>query len=169
MEKRITGLPHPIFTQSVHNTTSWVGHFEHDPRTREAGQVFLSPDETDLNGIEVFTDLVHHPGRILLELYKFDGVLGEWGPLLATAEKEVGRSDDESWVRFGVDRVHLEQGKQYGFILSSQEAFVALGEAAWSNDSPHPWGKEWSASDLDADGHFYDHFSLAFKLDTVIS
>ncbi|MDX1956444.1 MAG: hypothetical protein SFU20_13015 [Chitinophagaceae bacterium] len=165
MEKRITGLPNPILTQMVHNTTSWVGHFEHDPRTREAGQVFSCPDETDLGGIEIFSDLVHHPGRVLLELYRFDLENQEWGPLLASSEREVGREDDSSWIQFRVDPVHLEKGSQYGFIVSSQEAFVALGEAAWPNDASHPWGKEWSASDVDADGHFYDHFSLAFKLD----
>lgn len=167
MKNSITGLPNPILTQMVHNTTSWVGHFELDPRTREAGQVFASPEETELEGIEIFTDLVHHPGRVLLELYRFDGDQREWGSLLASAEREVAHSDDSSWIQFRVDPVHLEKGKQYGFIVSSQEAFVALGEAAWPNDAAHPWGKEYTASDSDADGHFYDHFSLAYKLDSA--
>jgi len=161
MEKR----SHCIINQLFHNTSSWVGHFEHDPRTREAGQVFSLPGETDLSGIEVFTEMVSHPGRLLLELYRFDSENQEWGSLLASSERMVGREDESRWVLFPVDKVHLKKNENYGFILSSQEAFVALGEAAWPQNAKHNWGKEWTGSDHDADGHFYDHFSLAFILD----
>ncbi|MBI1342565.1 MAG: hypothetical protein GC171_06510 [Terrimonas sp.] len=165
MKTTSNGRHHSILTQLFHNRISWIGHFNNDPNIKKAGQVFACPDKAEVDRIEVFSDMVQHPGTMQMTLHRFDDKNNTWGPIIAAAERDIQLNENARWISFDIPPVSLEKNQNYGFILSSADAFVALGEAAWPNNTDHHCGQEWTADDHESGGRFYDHFSLAYKLD----
>ena len=156
-----------ILSQLFHNTSSWIGHYINDTALREAGQVFQCPENAQLERIEVFSELVQQPGNVQMKIYRFDEANQQWGSLLGSASLLVKRDDTLRWVGFNIVPLSLQKGENYGFILRSDDAFVALGEAAWPTHTEHHCGKEWTGINYGDQGQFYDHFSLAYKIDLV--
>jgi len=156
------GRPNPVITQVENNTTIWVGHLQTDPTDHFAGQTFTCPCSGDLNNIQVYSAAVQSPGEIMLSLHAFDEEKKSWGPVLASATREIEKNDEEKWIRFELPPMPLHKNDNYGFRLYANNAMVAIGEAA--AQSPFK-GKEWHANSNDQYGHYFNYFSLAFKVE----
>jgi len=167
MKTSINGGHHNILTQLLHNTSSWVGHYVNDPANREAGQLFRSPDEGEISSIEIFSELVQQPGDMELRFCAFDDTNQQWGRVLTSTRLKVNKGDNARWLGFHLDPVHLKKGQNYGFILRSDNAFIAIGERVWTSNDQHDCGKEWTGHHYGTEGNFYEHFSLAYKIDFV--
>jgi hypothetical protein len=166
MEKRnIKDSHHAIITQLYKNTSSWIGHYDLYPQETEAGQVFECPADGELDAIEVYSEAVCRPGTLCLTLHQFDEKEGTWGPEIAHSEIDVRYGDEAKWLSFPVQPVHLQRKGSYGFKIGSHDAFIAVGEAAWTSAKPLVWGKEWTAGTHNLKGRYYRYFSLAFKVD----
>jgi len=155
--------PYPVVAQVQNNTTIWVGHLQSDPTDHFAGQTFTCPCSGDLNNIQVYSAAVQSPGEIMLSLHAFDQQNKTWGPILASATIEIEKSDGEKWIRFDLPAIPLSKSETYGFRLYANVAVVAIGEAAASGQTFK--GQEWHADSKDLYGHYYNYFSLAFKVE----
>lgn len=156
--------PSPVLSQLQNNTTLWIGHLPSDPADHFAGQTFTCPVSGDLNNIQVYSAVVHSPGEILLSLHAFDEENKSWGPALASAVTVIDKSDEETWIRFDLPPMPIHDDQSYGFRLFANNAMIALGEAAASGQKPFG-GQEWHADSNDLAGHYYNYFSLAFKIE----
>ncbi|HET9825561.1 MAG TPA: hypothetical protein VFP87_09505 [Chitinophagaceae bacterium] len=161
--KRIN-RPYPVLTQMQNNTTLWIGHLQSDPTDHFAGQTFTCPASGDLNNIQVYSAAVQCPGEIMLSVHAFDGQNKSWGPILTSAVIEIEKNDEDRWIRFDLPPMPLHKNEIYGFRLYANNAMIALGQAAASGESPFK-GQEWHGDSKDQAGHFYNYFSLAFKVE----
>jgi len=157
----------PLLSQTLTNTTLWVGHLSSDPNDHIAGQTFTSPADGTLNNIQVFSLAVPQPGQLMLTLHKFDCGSREWGPAIASSQQVVDKNDEASWLRFGLDPVALQKDACYGFRLQTHDAFVGLGEAASHAKQPFPFGVSWNGDGVNLRGEYYNYFSLAFKVEVA--
>ena len=158
------GRSRPVITQTLNNTTLWVGHLQTDPNDHFAGQTFECPATGELNNIQIFSSAVHRPGEMLLTVHAFDAATKAWGPALVSSSVEIDRNDSSKWLRFDLPSVVLQKGETYGFRLQAKDAFVAVGEAASGILNPFE-GEEWHADTQDTQGRFYKYFSLAYKVE----
>jgi len=156
--------PYPVITQVENNTTIWVGHLQTDPTDHFAGQIFTCPCSGDLNNIQVYSAMVQHPGEMMLSLHAFDQENKTWGPVLASAMTEVEINDADRWLRFDLPPMPLHKNETYGFRLYANNAMIAIGEAAIAGQTPFK-GQEWHADSKNNHGHYYNYFSLAFKVE----
>jgi hypothetical protein len=156
--------PYPVITQVENNTTIWVGHLQTDPTDHFAGQIFTCPCSGDLNNIQVYSAMVQHPGEVMLSLHAFDQENKTWGPVLASAMTEVEINDADRWLRFDLPPMPLHKNETYGFRLYANNAMIAIGEAAIAGQTPFK-GQEWHADSKNNHGHYYNYFSLAFKVE----
>ncbi|HEV8286319.1 MAG TPA: hypothetical protein VGQ09_18555 [Chitinophagaceae bacterium] len=154
----------PVITQVQNNTTLWIGHLQTDPTDHFAGQTFICPANGELDNIQVYSAAVQNPGEMVLTLHVFDAENKTWGPILASAIKEIGKSDEEKWIRFGLPPMPVHRYETYGFRLHANDALIAIGEAAAGRLNPFT-GQEWHADSGDQNGHYYNYFSLAFKVE----
>jgi hypothetical protein len=157
--------PRPVITQDQNNTTLWIGHLQSDPTDHFAGQTFRCPSEGMLDNIQVYSSAVHHPGEMSLTLHEFDNDTKTWGQSIGNSTLVVDRGDDSKWIRFSLQPVQLRKDRTYGFRLHSNNAFVALGEAASGTKQPFTFGHEWNGDSRDQKGHFFTYFSLAFRVE----
>lgn len=157
---------HPALEQLHRNTSLWVGHMNVAGfADHYAGQTFQCPGDGHLNMIQVYTTAVSHPGKVILTLHEFDRQTKKWGPVLTTSEIEVDSSDEDNWMQFQLKAIPLHKDSTYGFRLKSPDALVAIGEAAWPNQSPFAYGEEWNINDIENKDHYFRYFSLAFKVE----
>jgi hypothetical protein len=156
--------PYPVITQVENNTTIWVGHLQTDPTDHFAGQTFTCPCSGDLSNIQIYSTTVQNPGEMMLSLHAFDQESKTWGPVLASAVTEVEKNDEDSWLRFDLPPMPLHKNETYGFRLYANNAMVAIGEAAIVGQIPFK-GQEWHADSKNNHGHYYNYFSLAFKVE----
>ena len=156
--------PRPVITQVENNTTLWIGHLQTEATEHFAGQTFYCPASGELDNIQVFSAAVQTPGEIVLTLHSFDTENKAWGPQLVSAKREVQKNDEEKWIRFNLPPVPLHKGETYGFRLYTNNAMIAIGEAATGTQNPFR-GEEWHADSKDQNGHYYHYFSLAFKVE----
>jgi hypothetical protein len=159
-----TARSRPVLTQTQNNTTLWIGHLQTDPTDHFAGQTFTCPANGELNNIQVFSAAVQHPGELVLTLHAFDPENKNWGPILASSTREIEKSDEEKWIRFGLPPMPLHKNETYGFRLHANDAMIAIGEAAAGTENPFT-GEEWHADSKDRNGHYYHYFNLAFKVE----
>jgi hypothetical protein len=151
--------------QTRNNTTSWIGHLPGDNNQIVRGQTFISDAEGDLQSIEVYSNMVADPGKVVMTLHSFDPGQQSWGPVLATTSVNVNPSDAESWISFNMPGPHLNKGKTYGFRMETNETLIGVGEAAGSsNQPPLSSGQEWKFTGNDRHGDAYSYFSLAFRV-----
>jgi hypothetical protein len=134
-----------------------------DPTDHFAGQIFNCPASGQLDNIQVYSSAVQYPGEMELTLHSFDEKNKTWGPAIASATVDIQAKDEEKWIRFSFPPVALNKNITYGFRLRAN-AMVAIGEAAAGNDNPFN-GQEWHADSKDRDGHFYNYFSLVYKIE----
>jgi len=158
-----TSKPHPVLTQTKNNTTRWIGHLQTDPTDHFAGQTFNCPTSGQLDNIQVYSSAVQNPGQMELTLHVFDTEKKAWGPAMGSASIDVQKKDEEKWIRFQLPPVPLHKNETYGFQLRAN-AMVAIGEAAEGTEHPFE-GQEWQADSKDRNGHYYNYFSLAFKIE----
>lgn len=156
--------PYPVLTQVQNNTTLWIGHLKSDPTDHFAGQTFTCPANGDLNNIQVYSAAVQTPGELMLSLHLFDEENRTWGPTLASALTQIDKNDEQTWIRFDLPPMPMHKYETYGFRLYANNAMIALGEAASSGQQPFN-GHEWHGDTQDQAGHFYNYFSLAFKIE----
>jgi len=159
-----TYQPHPVITQLQNNTTLWIGHLQTDPTDHFAGQTFNCPASGQLNNIQVFSAAVQHPGEMVLTLHAFDVENKNWGPQLVSAIVEVKKTDVEKWIRFNLPPMPLHKSESYGFRLRTNNAMIAIGEAATGTQNPFTY-EEWHGDSRNQDGHYYKYFNLAFKVE----
>jgi len=164
METNNFGRPRPVITQTQNNTTLWIGHLQTDPTEHYGGQTFQCPQSGQLDNIQVYSSAVQYPGEMILTLHQFDEETKQWGPTLGTATVDVQRNDCEKWIRFNLPTMPLSKNETYGFRLHSNNAMIAIGEAAAGVRDPFD-GQEWHADSKDRAGHYYKYFSLAFKIE----
>lgn len=158
--------PQPILMQVTNNTIFWVGHRPNEILNHYAGQTFISPVDNTVDNIQIYADMVHQPGDIMLTLHSFDDDKKIWGPGIGSATVSLTKDDKEKWIQFELLNVNIKKGNAYGFRLQSSEALVAVGEAAGGmQNPPFATGLEWSATSNDQSGHFFRYFSLAFKIE----
>lgn len=155
----------PVLTQTENNTTLWIGHSQSDPTDHLAGQTFTCPGSGILNNIQLYSAAVNIPGELLLTLHEFDERSKSWGRPLCEARQTLGREDDGHWIRFTLEPVQLQKGATYGFKIQSPDAMIGLGEAAHHARAPFSFGHAWNGSSNNKTGHFFDFFSLAFKIE----
>ena len=156
--------PYPVITQTENNTTLWIGHLQSDHTDRFAGQTFTCPATGDLNNIQVYSVVVHSPGRIMLSLHAFDEETKSWGPVLASAITAIEKTDEDTWIRFEMPPMPLHKYATYGFRLFADHGMIALGETVTTGQKPFN-GQEWHADSNNQTGEFYNYFSLAFKVE----
>ncbi len=154
-----------VLTQTDNNTTLWIGHFGNDPTDHFGGQTFTCPAAGTLDNIQVLTTAVQCPGELRLSLHEFDGDSLQWGHAIAESTIHVESTDLGKWIRFPLPSVYLKNNTGYGFRLQSGNAMIGLGEAASDNQHPFTFGREWHADSDNRQGHFYNYFSLAFKVE----
>jgi hypothetical protein len=154
----------PVITQSQNNTSIWIGHLQTDPTDHFAGQTFRCPANGELDNIQVFSATVQTPGEMVLTLHSFDSENKSWGPQLASASTQVQKNDEERWIRFNLPPMPMHKEETYGFRLRTNNAMIAIGEAAAGTQNPFN-GEEWHADSRDQAGHYYHYFSLAFKVE----
>ncbi len=157
--------PRPVLSQAQNNTTLWIGHLASDPTDHFAGQTFTCPSDGQLDNIQLFSSTVQNAGEILLTLHEFDPASRQWGNALADSKVEISRTDNGKWIQFGLPPVQLKNGSTYGFRVQTNNAMVALGEAATGTRQPFTFGHEWSGDSNDTKGHYYSYFSLAFRVE----
>lgn len=156
---------HPALQQIHKNASSMIGHLSTGNIDFLAGQTFHCPEEGDLNNIQVYVDEVPQPGHLILTVHDFDEERKNWGNVLSQAELEIEKKDNNNWIRFNLNPVHLHKSQMYGFRLNSPDGFVALGEAVWTHKNAFDYGLEWKSNTKNHDDIFYQYFSLAFKVE----
>lgn len=155
----------PLVSQTRNNTTLWIGHLKADPHDHFAGQTFACPADGRVDNIQVYSSTVQQPGDVSLTLHEFDPASKTWGPAIGDASMFLEKGDDARWVRFGLQPVSLQKDHHYGFRLKTDNAMVGIGEAASHARQPFEFGHEWSADSRDERGHYFQYFSLAFKVE----
>jgi len=157
---------HVAIQQVTNNTTAWIGHRFSDDTDIIAGQTFTCPNEGDLNAIEIFSSLVLIPGQVNMTLHSFESDTKEWGPTLSSSTVVIDKVDNNKWITFPLNGLHLHQGNTYGFRLQSSDLYLGIGEAAGSHEHP-PFigGQEWIVNTKDQNGKYFTYLSLAFKVD----
>ena len=158
-------LPRPILTQTENNTSMWVGHLHNDPTDHFGGQTFVCPAEGLIDNIQVYSDAVQYPGELTLSLHEFDPRSKTWGPAIGNSVFILEKKDSSSWIRFALPAVPVHTGMSYGFRLHTDNALVAIGEAASGTRQPFTFGHEWNADSRNEKGNFFSYFSLAFKVE----
>jgi hypothetical protein len=156
---------HPALEQLHRNTCLWIGHMTPGPADHLAGQTFKCPEDGSLNKIEVYSVAVSHPGKLILTLHEFDKQRKNWGNVLSSSEINIDEGDQENWMQFPLQTVHLHKDNTYGFRLKSPDTLVAIGEAAWPSKYPFEYGEEWNINNVENREHYYRYFSLAFKVE----
>lgn len=165
MKQKIYESHHPALVQLYNNASFWIGHMQIGSSDYLGGQTFQCPADGELDSIQVYSTAVQYPGKLILTLHDFNRETKNWSSVLASSEIEVDRENIESWIRFQMASIPLFRDNTYGFQLKSNEALVALGEAAWPSKSPFEYGEEWNGSSFDYNGHYFRYFSLAFKVE----
>ncbi|MEO6546871.1 MAG: hypothetical protein ABIN94_02690 [Ferruginibacter sp.] len=153
-----------IVEQTTNNATSWIGR--HNNNDIVGGQTFLSPSDSVLEAIEVFTSVVTVPGQVSMSVHTFDSQLQSWGPALNTASVDFNSSDNGKWKTFTIPGLALSKGKTYGFRMESANCFVGVGETVATYKTPLLIdGQEWKFTNQDKTGQSFSYFSLAFKVE----
>lgn len=155
----------PAITQPKANTTLWIGHLHTDPTEHFAGQTFKCSNEGMIDNIKLFSSAVHNPGQMQLTLHEFDDNSKQWGPSIANSSIMLEKGDDEKWIEFKLQSVPLHKGYTYGFRVYTNDAFIGIGEAASGSKHPFTTGQSWAADSNDRQGHFFNYFSLAFRVE----
>jgi len=157
---------HVAVQQVTNNTTAWVGHRISDNADVVAGQTFVCPSEGDLGTIEIFSSLVMKAGHVNMTLHAFEAATKIWGPALTTSSVVVEKIDNNKWIAFPLNGLHLQKGNTYGFRLQSNDLYLGIGEAAGSHaHPPFTGGQEWIANAANTKGKYFSYLSLAFKVD----
>ncbi|MCP9751385.1 hypothetical protein [Ferruginibacter sp. HRS2-29] len=155
---------HSASEQTTNNSTSWVGHAKGDPADVIKGQTFMPSNEGDLQAIEVFSNIVTAPGKVIMTVYKLDEQK-EWGNPLGMASLQFNQSDSGKWISFPIKGLHLDKGQSYGFRLESHDSLIGVGEGAGSASAPlFGNGQEWRFVNNDKNGDSFSYLSLAFKV-----
>ncbi|MEO6254411.1 MAG: hypothetical protein ABIO79_13955 [Ferruginibacter sp.] len=156
-----------VVQQTTNNTTSWIGHFKGESKSRISGQTFTCPEDGGLDCIEVFSSHVTNDGPVDLSIYSFDPATKTWGASLGTSRVEFSNSDTGRWISFPFNGIRLQKGMTYGFRLKSEAGLIGVGEAASSVTQvlPNAVGQEWMANSENQPGNFYSYLSLAFKVE----
>ena len=157
--------PRPVLTQTQNNTTLWIGHLHSDTTDHFAGQTFKCPVEGSLDNIQLYSSAVQYPGEVTLTLHEFDSKTKNWGPAIGNSSLVLQKGDDARWIRFTFSPIQLHRDVTYGFRLQTNEALVAIGEAASGTKQPFTFGHEWNADSKNKTGHYFTYFSLAFKIE----
>jgi N-acetylneuraminic acid mutarotase len=156
---------HSLVEQTTNNTTRWIGHRHGNNKDIAGGQTFVATKEGDLQSIEVFSNLITDPGKVVMTIHNFDPQQNSWGPLLSSTSVQITKSDTGKWMSFNVPALHLDKGKAYGFRLESPDTVIGVGEAAGSHQQPpFSTGQEWKFINNEQKGDSYSYFSLAFKV-----
>ena len=159
----------PVYSvseQTTNNSTSWVGHAKGDPADIVKGQTFISSTEGDLEAIEVYSNIVTAPGKVIMTVYKYDEKQKEWGNPLGMSSLQFDPSDSGKWISFPINGLHLNKGQSYGFRLESHDSLIGMGEAAGSaNDPVFSTGQEWRFVQNDNVVDTFSYLSLAFKVE----
>lgn len=163
--KTTTKSSHPILSQTRNNTTLWIGHLKTDTTDHFAGQTFTCPSDGLLNNIQVFSSAVTQPGEVILTLHEFDNQARSWGPAIGQSRLQFEKSDTGTWVRFELEPVTLKKDGTYGFRLQTETGLIGIGEAASHAKKPFGFGQAWNGDTHNQQGHFYQYFSLAFKVE----
>ena len=157
---------HVAVQQVTNNTTAWIGHRLSDDAEIIAGQTFTCPSEGDLGAIEIFSSLVMKAGHVNMTLHSFETSTKVWGPALSTSSVAINKVDNNKWISFPLNGLHLHKGSTYGFRLQSNDLYIGIGEAAGSHAHP-PYlnGQEWIVNNENKNGRYFSYLSLAFKVD----
>lgn len=155
----------PVIMQAQNNTYNWIGHQDTDPDEHFAGQTFTCPQEGELDNIQVLSAAVQHPGTLQMTLFHFNPHTRSWGQVLESVTVTLQQESGSRWIAFPFDGQELKKGETYGFKLSSHDTLVAIGEAATGSRAPFAYGEEWMASSSDKEGHFFQYFSLTFRVE----
>ena len=163
--KTATRSSHPILSQTCKNTTLWIGHLKTDTTDHFAGQTFSCPTDGLLNNIQVYSSTVTNPGDLAISVHEFDPIAHVWGPAIGNARLHLASEDEARWIRFELDPVTMHKGRSYGFRLFTNDAFIGVGEAAAEAKNPFAFGQAWYGDTNNQRGHYYNYFSLAFKVE----
>jgi hypothetical protein len=157
---------HVAVQQVTNNTTAWIGHRFTDDADIIAGQTFTCPDEGDLGAIEIFSSLVMIPGHVNMTLHSFENDTKVWGPTLTSSSVVLDKVDNNKWISFPLNGLHLQKGNTYGFRLQSNDLYLGIGEAAGSHEHPpFTGGQEWVVNTENKNGKYFSYLSLTFKVD----
>jgi len=153
-----------LISQLRKNTSVWIGHIPGYQNDHFAGEIFLCPATSELTHIQLFLAAVQNPGEVFLTLHSFDEKDKKWGPQIAVTKATVSELNKEEWMCFELPGTCLVKNEYYGFRLHTNQALVAIGEAAAGAEGPFE-DEEWSADLENLNGHYYKYFSLTFKIE----
>lgn len=154
----------PVVSQLENNSSQWLGRLPSSPGEIMVGQTFVTPSSGKVGSINVYSEMIQNNGHVTITVHQFDELLHQWGPVLGTAVLDVKKQSHPDWLQFEIPEVKLEKNTCYGFRLKSEDALVAVSEVAWGNNNKGLKGEEWSAKNNEADGHYYNFFSLVFQV-----
>jgi hypothetical protein len=155
-----------VSEQTTNNTTSWIGHAKGHPDDIIKGQTFIPSTAGDLEAIEVFSNIVTDPGKVIMTIYKYDPQQKQWGSALGSSSLQFTKTDTGKWISFPMAGLHLDKGQPYGFRLESHDSLIGVGEAASSSNNPvFANGQEWRFTDSNSKGDSFSYLTLAFKVE----
>jgi hypothetical protein len=153
-----------LVSQLEKNSTQWLGNLPVSNLSFKVGQTFVTPATTKVDTIHICAEDIQCNGKIDLCFHEFDEISHRWGSELGKASIQVAKKYGDTWLRFDLESIRLEKNKTYGFILTSNDALVAISEVAWSHKDDKPVGEEWSLRSNERQDHFFNYFSLVYRV-----
>lgn len=153
-----------VISQLEKNSSQWLGSLPITNQSFKVGQTFVTPANTTVDVIQVSAETIQCNGHVELIFHEFDEKSHTWGAELGKAKITVSRKSADSWLKFELGTIRLEKNKTYGFILTSNDALVAISEVAWGQQDLKPSGEEWSFGSKEGKEHFFNYFSLVYRV-----
>ena len=153
-----------LVSQLENNSTQWLGSLPLSKISFKVGQTFVTPSSALVDSVQICADAIQSNGLIELSFHEFNEASHTWGAELGKSSLQVARKAGDSWLNFDLGSIRLEKNKTYGFMLTSNDALVAISEVAWGHKDSKPSGEEWSIRSNEKEEHFFNYFSLVYKI-----
>lgn len=153
-----------LISQLEKNSTQWLGSLPISNQSYKVGQTFVTPASVNVDTIHISAETIQSNGQVALSFHEFDEKTHVWGAELGKATIPVSRKSSDTWLRFDLGTIRLEKNKTYGFMLTSNDALIAISEVAWGHQDEKPSGEEWSLRSNEGEEHFFNYFSLVYRV-----
>ncbi len=153
-----------LVSQLENNSSQWLGSLPLSQISFKVGQTFVTPASAMVDSVQICADAIQSNGVVELSFHEFNESAHSWGAELGKSSLQVARKAGDSWLKFDLGNISLEKHKTYGFILTSNDALIAISEVAWGQKDSKPTGEEWSIRSNEKEEHFFNYFSLVYRI-----
>jgi hypothetical protein len=153
-----------LVSQLENNSSQWLGSLPLSQISFKVGQTFVTPASAMVDSVQICADAIQSNGVVELSFHEFNESAHSWGAELGKSSLQVARKAGDSWLKFDLGNIRLEKNKTYGFILTSNDALIAISEVAWGHKDSKPIGEEWSIRSNEKEEHFFNYFSLVYRI-----